>query len=66
MADLNELITDLTADDWKEAFIAIRRQMIVAIENPNETYKSSEYYENLAIKIDKIRFNVLKKERDYE
>lgn len=66
MKNLDKLTDQLNAEDWKAAYIAIRMQMVRAIEKSSDVDKSSVYYENLSKKLHEIWFEVNKKEKDYE
>lgn len=65
MNHVNDLLNELNSDDWQEAFKAVRRYMVEAIEHPPNTHKSPEYYEELANKLHKVWFEVHKKEKGY-
>lgn len=66
MTDINKLIGELNSDDWKEIFIAVRMHMVKAIEHPSQVNKSDDYYEDLALKVERIRTYIYKKEKGWD
>lgn len=66
MTNLNDSKTNLSSEDLKEAFLAVRSRMVQAIEDPSKVKKSSDYYHQLSQKLHKIWFSQNAKEKGYD
>lgn len=62
---LENLINELSADDWKEIQIALMEQMAAAIERPSDVNKNPRYYEKLSEKTERIHSHLYRKERGW-
>lgn len=62
---LENLMNELSADEWKESQIALMEQMAAAIERPSDVNKNPAYYEKLAEKTGRIHSHLYRKERGW-